>query len=108
MQAVGFISVLSLSGLGAVRTRLTLAAPLQVAGSRTEGAQAALSEAKTRRAEVQKIEETLVELAMLFTQVSELVASQDQQFITVEDTTRMIEEETGEGCVLFSCLALLV
>lgn len=76
-------------------TSLTLSKRSQVTGSRAEGAQAALSEAKTRREEVQKIEQTLTELAMLFNQVAELVAAQDASIITVEDTTRQVEEDTG-------------
>ncbi|KAL8291615.1 hypothetical protein RQP46_001873 [Phenoliferia psychrophenolica] len=69
----------------------------EVAGSRTEGAQAALSEAQSRREEVLKIEQTLTELAQLFNQVAELVAAQDASIITIEDTTRQVEVDTGYG-----------
>ncbi|KAI5477452.1 syntaxin [Pseudohyphozyma bogoriensis] len=68
-----------------------------VAGSREAGAQAALSEAQTRRAEMAKLEATITELALLMTQVSELVATQDQQFITIEETTATVEKDTLDG-----------
>ncbi|KAK4703170.1 hypothetical protein P7C70_g3047, partial [Phenoliferia sp. Uapishka_3] len=65
-----------------------------VASSRSEGAQAALSEAKTRQGEIQRIEQTLMELAELFNQVAELVAEQDVSIAAIEETSRQVEDET--------------
>ncbi|KAM0747501.1 t-SNARE [Meredithblackwellia eburnea MCA 4105] len=68
-----------------------------VAGSRLEGAQAALSEAQMRRAEFAKLEETIIELSALTAQVAGLVASQDSKIITIEDTMKQVEGDSADA-----------
>lgn len=68
-----------------------------MAGSRYEGAQEALTDAQSRRAELLQIEETMAELAALITEVAELVVSQDEKFISVEEQTEQVEMDMTEG-----------
>lgn len=73
---------------------------MAVSNSRVEGAQAALTEAKTRRQEFAKIEATLVELGLIFAEVNALVVQQDAQFTTIENnaaaTTLDLEKGVGQ------------
>ncbi|GAA6051870.1 hypothetical protein JCM3770_005511 [Rhodotorula araucariae] len=66
-------------------------------GSRTAAAAAALSEAQSRRSELVQIEETLVELAAIMQQVSDLVVVQDAKFATLESTSAGIEADLEQG-----------
>ena len=59
-----------------------------------------MSEAQSRREEIVKIENNLIELAQIFNEVAELVAAQDSSIITVEDTTRRVEEDTQFAYVI--------
>ena len=54
-----------------------------------------MNEAEQRRAEVVQIEQSLTTLATLFAQVSEMVAQQDEQFISVEETSKGVEVDMG-------------
>lgn len=68
-----------------------------MATSRSSDALAALSEAKDRRSELLKLEAQITELATLFSQVQELVASQDTQFISIEEAAVGAEGNLAAG-----------
>ncbi|GAA6017923.1 hypothetical protein JCM11491_001219 [Sporobolomyces phaffii] len=68
-------------------------------GYRTRQAQSALREVQTRAAELGRIEETLTELAQMFSDMATLVEAQDVMITKVEDDAREVQLDMEIGQV---------
>lgn len=66
-------------------------------GARSFAARGALREVESRAAALARIEQTLVELAQLFNDMSTLVEAQDVQIVDIEQKAVSAEQDMGHG-----------
>ncbi|KAH8915093.1 t-SNARE [Atractiella rhizophila] len=64
-------------------------------GSRTTDARRALSAAQDRQKDIKKIEQTLVELAQLFNEMSIMVEQDDEKIVSIDERQALVGEELG-------------
>ena len=83
-------------------TRLTF---WQLMNNRQGESRAAYREVQERHQDLQRIEQTIAELAQLFNDMAILVEEQGEQVKAIEATTQNVQVDTEAGCVLPRYLA---